>query len=83
MLRRTGATSTETPRMFGNYITTASANVNYNLATPFVSISDGTAVAPTGIPTLQVGSIMIRDNAGVLEKSTNATASNNGTWTAV
>jgi hypothetical protein len=83
MLRRTGATSTETPKMFGNVITTGSSNVSYSLATPYMSINDGTAAAPAGLPMIQVGGIMIRDNAGVLEKSTNSTAPNNGTWTAV
>jgi parallel beta-helix repeat protein len=82
LLRRFGTTSTETPRISGNHFTVASGNVNYSLSPPDVSVNDA-AVTSAGFSPIKVGTIWIRDNAGVLEKSTNATAPNNGTWTAV
>jgi hypothetical protein len=65
----------------------AQANLGRNMVAPthYRHTGSGTAARPRGLPYLSLGTMLLRDNAGVLEKSTTAEqeADAAGSWTAV
>lgn len=83
LLRRDGTTSTEQPRMYGNY--SPLIDHNYAINTIPQIYDNGVKKGAPGPLSLQVGSFMLRDNAGALQKSTNATGPLDAaaTWTTI
>lgn len=84
LLRRDGATSTEAALVYGNTVTTLPANASYVVTPPVLTVAD-VPTPPKGPSAIQVGTIMLRDNGGVLEKATTAdyAADTTGSWSTV